>query len=159
VGGVGDGFAEHRLDSDVEFTICGGIAEHPSECNADCEDGYRGRCGTREHPSRSAAERATTVSPRGEMNVTRPALHSEGCSIVPYGSLYPSTSSTSYSVVYSLIPAAFLNNSLTTPPVIPRFHAFPQKNGRVCHSLSHQVPVQHHCSGQRQRAGVIYMLL
>jgi hypothetical protein len=139
-----------------------GIAEHPSECNAECLVGYRDRCGTREHPfpkRRDAAERATTVSPRGEMNVTRPALHSEGCSMVPHRSLYPSTGSALGPEGCSVIPTAFLNNSLTTPPVIPRFHAFPQKNGRVCHSLSHQVPVQHHCSGQRQRAGVIYMLL
>ena len=42
--------------------------------------------GILEHPfpkRRDAAERATTVSPRGEMNVTRPALHSEGCSVTP----------------------------------------------------------------------------
>jgi hypothetical protein len=65
------------------FRNAAGITEHPSECNAECEDGYRDRCGTREHPSRCAAERATTVSPRGEMNVTRSALHSEGCSAMP----------------------------------------------------------------------------
>jgi hypothetical protein len=63
-----------------------GIAEHPSGPSAEPVDGYRDRCGTREHPfpkRRDAAERATTVSPRGEMNVTRPALHSEGCSVTP----------------------------------------------------------------------------
>jgi hypothetical protein len=159
VGGVGDGFAEHRLDSDVEFTICGGIAEHPSECNAERVTFISPRGET--VVARSAAERegCSRVPHRSLYPTKHSALHSEGCSMVPHRSLYPSTGSALGPEGCSVIPTAFLNNSLTTPPVIPRFHAFPQKNGRVCHSLSHRVPVQHHCSGQRQRAGLIYMLL
>jgi hypothetical protein len=43
----------------------------------------------REHPSKAGAERATFISPSGEKNEVRPALHFEGCSATSYQSPIP----------------------------------------------------------------------